>query len=194
MDGLQFNFVTSVDYRVLFGMDTWYTLIAVADCFGFVLSACEVVTHKYKEKPVDTDRFVEFVRNSLVPFSSNYLREETYSVVIMDNCSIHLDRRVRKLIEGAGAIILFCCLQSGADSRQCSVNGKRAWKGILLNAMTAGTKAALGSITPQQGLNFFSHTTLVHLVLSHPLSGKFRDFQLCLAIDDAGILKALDFM
>ena len=75
---------------------------------------------------MDTDRFVEFVRNSLVPFSSNYLREETYSVVIMDNCSIHLDRRVRKLIEGAGAIILFCCLQSGADWRQCSVNGKRA--------------------------------------------------------------------
>lgn len=65
---------------------------------------------------MDTDRFVEFVRNSLVPFSSNYLREETYSVVIMDNCSIHLDRRVRELIEGAGAIILFCCLQSGADS------------------------------------------------------------------------------
>ena len=105
-------------------------MIAVADCFGFVLSACEVVMHKYTEnnehKPVDTDRFVEFVRNSLVPFSSNYLREETYSVVIIDNCSIHLDRRVRKLIEGAGAIILFCCLQSGADSRQCSVNGKRA--------------------------------------------------------------------
>ena len=182
-------------------MDTWYTLICVADCFGFVLSACEVVMHKYKEnnehKPVDTDRFVEFVRNSMVPFLSNYLREETYSVVIMEKCSIHLDRRVRGMIEGAGAIILCILLltvRSWFHSRQCSVNWKRAWKGHLLNAMTAGTKATPGSIIPQQGLNFFSHTTLVHLVLSHPLSGKFRDFQLCLAIDDAGILKALDFM
>ena len=62
MDGLQFNFVTSVDYRALFDMDTWYNMIGAADSFGFVLSACEVVMHKYKEKnehkPVDTDRFV----------------------------------------------------------------------------------------------------------------------------------------
>ena len=77
--------------------------------------------HKFKEnnehKAVDTDRFVEFVRNSLVPLLSNYLREETYSVVIMDNCSIHLDRRVRGMIEGAGAMILcILLLQSRADS------------------------------------------------------------------------------
>ena len=50
---------TQVNYRSLFNMDTRYTLIGVADCFGFVVPACDVVLHKYKEKdeqkPVDAD-------------------------------------------------------------------------------------------------------------------------------------------
>ena len=92
-------------------MDTRYTFIGVADCFGFVPLATDVVMHMYKEKdeqkPVDADRFVEFVENKLVPVLGNFWRHEPHSVVIMDNCSIHLDPRVKQLIEGAGAVIIY---------------------------------------------------------------------------------------
>ena len=54
--------------------------------------------HMYKEKeehaPVDSDRFVECVQNKLGPILGNYLCEEPNSVVVMNNCSIHLDERV----------------------------------------------------------------------------------------------------
>jgi hypothetical protein len=41
---------------------------------------------------------------------------------------------------------------------------------------------------------FFQSYNTCPFGLESSLSGKFRDFQLCLAIDAAGVLKALDFM
>jgi len=56
-----------VAYRGLFNMDTRYTFTGVADCFGFVHPACDVVMHQYKEKeeqkPVDSERFVQFIES-----------------------------------------------------------------------------------------------------------------------------------
>ena len=76
-------------------MDIRYTFIGGADCFGFVPGACDVVLHQYKEKedhkPVDTERFVVYVETKLVPELGNFLNCEPHRVVIMDNCSIHLD-------------------------------------------------------------------------------------------------------
>lgn len=61
----------SVNYRALFNMDTRFTFIGVADCFGFVIPACDVVLHRYKEKeehkPVNTERFEEYVELKLKP-------------------------------------------------------------------------------------------------------------------------------
>lgn len=102
---------SQVKRKFLFNMDIRYTLIGTANCFGFVVDACETVMHMYKKKeehaPVDSDRFVESVQNKLVPILGSYLCEEPNSVVVMDNCSIHLDERVKQLIEDAGAIILY---------------------------------------------------------------------------------------
>jgi len=100
-----------VNLRALFNMDIRYTFIGAADCFGFVPGACDVVLHQYKEKedhkPVDTERFVVYVETKLVPELGNFLNCEPHSVVIMDNCSIHLDPRVAAFIEAAGAIIVY---------------------------------------------------------------------------------------
>jgi hypothetical protein len=170
---------TPVNYRELFNMDVRYTLIGVADCFGFVIPACTVVPHQYKEKeeqkPVDADRFVEFVRDELVPHLGNYERREAHSVVIMDNCSIHIDARVKELIEGAGAVLLYSAPYCPevipieymfhswkAYLKRYSVDFNQEWYEVHL--------AALASISPQQGLNFFKTTTLVDMVQEHPLS------------------------
>lgn len=102
---------TPVNYRSLFNMDTHYTLIGVADCFGFVIPACHVVLHKYKKKdehkPVDTEGFEWFVEHKWSPVLGNYDLGEPHSVVVMDNCSIHISSRVKQLIEAAGAVIVY---------------------------------------------------------------------------------------
>ena len=53
---------TPVNYRALFNMDTRYTFVGAADCYGFCIPACDIVLHRYREKdeekPVDADRFV----------------------------------------------------------------------------------------------------------------------------------------
>ena len=99
-------------------MDTRFTFIGVADCLGFLISATDVVLHTYKEKeeqkPVDTERFVELVRDKLVPILGNFLREEPHSVMIMNNCSIHVDARVKQLIESRGHYYLLCSVQPRA--------------------------------------------------------------------------------
>ena len=69
-------------------------MIGAADCHGFVIPACDIVLHRYREKdeekPVDADRFVEYVGNMSVPVLG-ILQDRNHIVVIMDNCSIHLD-------------------------------------------------------------------------------------------------------
>jgi hypothetical protein len=58
-----------LNYRALFSMDTRYTFIEVADCFGFVQIACDVVLHKYKEKM----NISQLMQNILLNFSAKNL-------------------------------------------------------------------------------------------------------------------------
>lgn len=163
-------------------MDIRYTLIGAADLFGFVLSACDTVLHNYKEKeeqkPVDADRFVEYVEKKLVPVLGNYDRQEPHSVVIMDNCSIHLDPRVRTLIEGAGAIIIYSAPYSPEIIpieymfHQWKAYLKRYYLEFNLNWYNVH-KLALMSVTPQQGIKYFEKTQLIELVSNHPLNENF---------------------
>jgi transposase len=170
------------NYKMKFNADTRYSLLGAADCFGFVIAACETVLHKYKEKeehaPVDTDRFVRYVEEKLVPVLGNFLKRERRSVVIMDNCSIHMDPRVRELIEAAGAILVYSAPYSPEliPIEFMFANWKmylkrhndefcEDWYTVHLDA--------LRSVTPQMGLNFFEKTTLVELVANHPQSEEY---------------------
>jgi len=160
-------------------MDIRYTFIGAANCFGFVVDACETVMHQCVEKqelpPVDADRFVEYVRDKLCPVLGNYANEEPNSVAFMDNCSIHLDPRVRQLIEATGAIIVFSApycpelIPIEYMFHQWKAFLKRYELEFKVNWYEIHTLAIL-SITPQQGLEYFKKTTLTDLVISHPLS------------------------
>jgi hypothetical protein len=174
---------TPVNYRSLFNMDTRYTLIGVADCFGFVIPACDIVLHRYKEKeehkPVDTERFIEFVRDKLCPILGNYLLGEPHSVVVMDNCSIHTDPEVTRLIEACGARIVYSAPYS--PELIPIENMFHQWKAYLRRFHDTFSvdwysvhSAALRSVSPQQGLRYFRNTTLVELVEDHPLSESFK--------------------
>jgi len=59
-------------------MDRRYTFIGAAYYFGFETAACDYLMHLTKEKeeqqPVDTERFIEYVRIKLVPVLGNCFR------------------------------------------------------------------------------------------------------------------------
>ena len=91
-----------------------YTLIGAIDIKGWVKEACEVVWAKKNDRDteptrgtVDADRFVSYVEETLVPVLGRYDEQESRSVVVMDNASIHKDVRITALIEGAGARIIW---------------------------------------------------------------------------------------
>ena len=80
---------TPANYRSLFNMDTRYTFIGAANYLGYVIPACDIVLHRYREKdeekPVDAEGFVEYVERKLVPVLGNFSRQESNFVVVMDN-------------------------------------------------------------------------------------------------------------
>ena len=53
------------------------------------------------------DKFVDFVRGTLIPNMNAFDGTSSKSVVVMDNCSIHHVPEVIELLEDAGIIVLF---------------------------------------------------------------------------------------
>ena len=188
---------------ITLNMDTRYILIVVADCFGFVNPTCDKVLHRYKEeehKPVDTERFIEFLRDKLCPIFGLYLVGEPHSVVVMDNCSIDTDSEVTRLIKAYGTRIVHSATYSPElitiENRLYHLKTYLRrfddtfydfdWYSVL--------SAAFRTITPQQGLRYFCNTNLVELGEDHPFS---ESFQLKLKIDvalSAAAVAAVYFM
>jgi hypothetical protein len=167
-----------VHYRVRFNMDIRYTLIGCADCYGFVPHMCDVVMHKVDGKkesaPVDGERFVEYMKEKVVPYLGNYALGEAHSVVVMDNCSVHMSEEVEALISEKGAILLYSAPYA-PDLIPIESMFKQ-WKSYLKRHHVAFGKdwrtvhyGGLASVTPEQGLNYFRMTTLNELVDGHPL-------------------------
>jgi len=91
-----------VVFHDVFGKFNNGTLMAACDCDGFVRDACEFIPYT-----MDSERFVQWVRDGLCPVLGNYVAGEPRSVVVLDNVAQHHDPRVVELIEAAGAICLY---------------------------------------------------------------------------------------
>ena len=93
-----------------FNSDICYTFFGAANYLGFVPAACDAVLHQYKEKEdqkhLTADTFVEYFKTKVVPILGTYSREEPNSVVVMDNCSIHMDSCISKMVKAAGSVIV----------------------------------------------------------------------------------------
>lgn len=87
-----------------FGRKPNGTVMAACNSDGFVRRACELIM-----EPMDTERFIQWVDEGLVQARvlGNYVRGERNSVVMLDNVAQHHNPRVRELIEGAGAELIF---------------------------------------------------------------------------------------
>jgi transposase len=169
---------TRVNYRAPFNMDIRYTLIGAADCFGFVQHMCEVVMHhvdgKEESNNMNGDKFVEYITNKVAPCLGSFAEEEAHSIVIMDNCSIHMRFEVAELIQASGAVILYSAPYS-PELIPIEAMFKQ-WKDYLKrNHVEFGRNwrvihdEGLNCVSPVDGLNYFKMTTLVELVENHPL-------------------------
>ena len=180
-----------------------YTLIAAADCFGFVPHMCEIIDRNDLEeeeqvfdpkiqtpKGVNTIRFMRYMRTRVIPHLGNYLRQERHSVVIMDNCSIHLDPELERLINEAGAILIYSApyacelipIEYIFNSYKSYL--KRHSKDLHWDFHYIHD-SALNHLTPMAGLNLFRKTTLTELVDEHPLmqgTGNIYLLTACLSV------------
>ena len=94
-------------------------MIGAVDYNGFIREACDCVFRKRGENDpdpsrgsVDSERFVQYIEEMIVPILGNFDNNEPRSVVVMDNASIHKDQQVVELIEGAGARIIWTAAYS----------------------------------------------------------------------------------
>jgi transposase len=85
------------------------SLIAACNIHGMVLDAC-VITNKNNNRA----DFEDYVRSVLSPVLGRYPGPN--SVVIMDNCSLHFSDIVTKIIEEAGAVLVYLAPYSPMDS------------------------------------------------------------------------------
>ena len=56
---------------------------------------------------VDSDKFFDFIRGTLIPNMQPFDSSNTKSIVIMDNCSIHHVEPVKELLQDAGILLIF---------------------------------------------------------------------------------------
>ena len=56
---------------------------------------------------VDSDKFFDFIRGTLIPNMQPFDGSNTKSIVIMDNCSIHHVEPVKELLQDAGICLIF---------------------------------------------------------------------------------------
>lgn len=83
---------------------TLYTLIAAADCNGFVEEACYTVL---RPETVTAETKRHYIRNYLLPVLGSFENNEPRSVVTMDNAAINEKLEIERMIHSVGAIILW---------------------------------------------------------------------------------------
>ena len=99
-------------FRRWFRNEVRFTLIGVADINGFIPCACETylrdeISDEGAAGTVTREIFEDWVENSLCPILGDYSKGESRSVVMLDNASTHMSKRVTDMIEAKGARIIY---------------------------------------------------------------------------------------
>ena len=98
--------------RRWFRSNVRYTLIAAMDIDGFIPSTLEIVrrdelSNEGAAGTIDSTHFESWVEHFLLPKLGRFEYGEKRSIVIMDNASTHMRSKVKELINGVGAYLLY---------------------------------------------------------------------------------------
>ena len=69
------------------------------------MSSDGVETYELTTGSTNGDKFVDFVRGSLIPITQPF--PDTHSIVIMDNCSVHHVQAVKDLFDSSGVLLMY---------------------------------------------------------------------------------------
>ncbi len=71
------------------------------------ISSAGLLSMELMKGSVNGESFYDFLRGTLIPQMMPFDGHNPHSVLIMDNCSVHHVDEVKKLLRGAGIIVLF---------------------------------------------------------------------------------------
>ena len=150
--------------------DTLFTFIAAMDIEGFVHEASSCIYRKPSDEEVDNAagtfdqmRFENYIEFTLVPSLGRYSLNEPRSIVVMDNAPTHMDRRVRELIEAAGAVLIYTAPNSPDLSpiEPCfhvyKAALKRCSRDSDIKSVAMAHLHAMRAVTPEKARQCFRH-------------------------------------
>jgi hypothetical protein len=85
-------------------------MIGVCDVNGFVIEACETIQTcgtGVDVGPINRDRFTLWVQEKLLPVLGDFSLEQSRSIVVLDNATIHHSEEIIGFIESTGAKIVY---------------------------------------------------------------------------------------
>eukprot|EP00605_Chrysophyceae_sp_TOSAG23-4_P000110 GSChrysophyteH1.ASY1.ANO1.120.1 assembled CDS len=161
-------------YREPFNRNVRYTFFGAADCHGFVGHCCDFQLHSVDQKetgkPVDAERYVQYFREKVYPYIGNFDLQEKHSIIVMDNCTVHMDPAIEQMIRERGGKIIYSAPYSPDLIPIEFMFGK--WKSYLKRNQAAFNRdwytthiESLSCVTKIEGLHYFSKTTLVELAV-----------------------------
>ena len=91
-----------------------YSALCAANIYGFIPSACEVVSREDSEnnseetrETVDKKRFTQWMEQKSFTILDKYSLSEENSIVILDNTTIYHSEEIIRLIQSTGANIIY---------------------------------------------------------------------------------------
>ena len=157
-----------------------YMLLAACDINGFVPDMCDVVLSRRSSTDtnptrgtVDTERFLLYLAEKIVPHLGSAVLCQPRSIVVMDNAPVHTDPRVKQMINAAGALLIYCAPYSPDLNpiEPCF----HQYKAYLRRHMPTGASIgqlhidALSCITAQNMLHYYRSIRCIrNLPLSDP--------------------------
>ena len=157
--------------------DTRYTFIAALNILGFVYDASTCVLRKKEHDDlfnvsgtIDQEAFEHYVERYLVPSLGRFDLGEANSIVIMDNCPTHIGFRVREMIEGEGAVLIYLPVNSPDFNpiEDCFHVYKSALKrdqfDPSLTCVEMAHLRAMHALTPEKVQNEYRHLGIIRNV------------------------------
>ena len=71
------------------------------------MSSEKIIAHEYFTGTLDSHRFFDFIRGTLIPQMHPFDGSSPMSILIMDNCSVHHVQEIKDLVESVGILLLY---------------------------------------------------------------------------------------